>query len=219
MDIIVLASRKGGAGKTTLAAHIAVEAYHKQVGPVAIMDFDPMGNLASWFNERKLDGPIYAAPDARTGGLQAELARLQKAGVALVVIDTPPAATAGVADILAQATLVVIPVIPSANDLRTIGSTLDIVEGAGRPLIFVVNNASTSGKHLTQGAAVTLSQFGTVCPSIIRTREDFRNVMTDGRVVSELKPGDKSAEEIAGLWAYLATRLEKLHGNRPGQTT
>src|SRR3954467_212289 len=72
MDIIGLASRKGGAGKTTLAAHIAVEGYHKQVGPVAIMDFDPMGNLASWFNERKLDGPIYAAPDARTGGLQAE---------------------------------------------------------------------------------------------------------------------------------------------------
>jgi chromosome partitioning protein len=217
MDIIVLASRKGGAGKTTLASHIAVEAYRQKIGQVAIMDFDPMGNLADWWNERQQDGPIFAKPEGGAGGLPAELARLLDAGVALVVIDTPPSATSGVSDIIRQASLVVIPVTPSANDLRTIGSTLDLVEGAGRPLVFVVNNASTSGKHLTQQAAVSLSQFGTVCPTIIRTREDFRNVMTDGRVVAELNPGGNSADEITGLWRYLATRLEKTHGSRPGE--
>jgi len=48
MLIIALASQKAGAGKTTLAGHIAVEAERAAAGPVAIVDADPQGSLSDW---------------------------------------------------------------------------------------------------------------------------------------------------------------------------
>jgi cellulose biosynthesis protein BcsQ len=45
MDILTIASQKGGAGKTTLSAHLAVEAERAGRGPVAVVDTDPQGSL------------------------------------------------------------------------------------------------------------------------------------------------------------------------------
>jgi chromosome partitioning protein len=45
MQIITMASRKGGAGKTTLTCHLAVEAEQCGNGPVAIIDTDDMAGL------------------------------------------------------------------------------------------------------------------------------------------------------------------------------
>jgi len=47
MRTIVLASRKGGAGKTTLTGHLAVEATRTESGPVAVIDTDPQGSLTA----------------------------------------------------------------------------------------------------------------------------------------------------------------------------
>ncbi|HUB10334.1 MAG TPA: ParA family protein [Acetobacteraceae bacterium] len=214
MQVVVIASRKGGAGKTTLAAHLAVEAIRSGDGPVATIDADPMQGLTGWFDERKADEPLCVGPDALAkAGIKHTLATLRQSGVALVIIDTPPAATTDVADMIGVADLVLAPVIPSPNDLRAIGETLDLIEEQNKPLLFVINNASTNGK-LTNQALTLLSQHGTVAaadgkPVIIRTRQDFRSSMTDGRTVSELKALSKSAEEIADLWTAVKARLEK----------
>ena len=48
MRTIILASRKGGAGKTTLTCHLAVEAERRGHGPVGIIDTDDMAGLAKW---------------------------------------------------------------------------------------------------------------------------------------------------------------------------
>jgi chromosome partitioning protein len=58
MHVIALASRKGGAGKTTLASHLAVQAEATGAGPVALVDTDPQGGLAGWWNARTADTPI-----------------------------------------------------------------------------------------------------------------------------------------------------------------
>ncbi len=57
MFACVLASRKGGAGKTTLACHLAVEAGRAGYGPVAVVDLDPMGGLSGWWDARKAEIP------------------------------------------------------------------------------------------------------------------------------------------------------------------
>jgi chromosome partitioning protein len=206
MRTIVVASRKGGAGKTTLTGHVAVEAQHCGAGPVAIIDMDPMGSLAAWWNERAANTPVCA--DIGKGGLSAALATLRASGIKLVVIDTPPFATTEVAAIVGEASLVIVPVVPSPHDLRAIGETIDVVEGQGKPMIFVVNNASTNGK-LTLQAVTALSQHGTVAPSILHSRQDYRSAMIKGRTAGEVFPKSKSASEVSELWAYLETRLKK----------
>jgi len=206
MRVVVTASRKGGAGKTTISGHIAVEAGRQGGGPVAIIDMDPMGSLAAWWNERQADTPVCA--EVGDDGLAAALRKLESAGVSTVVIDTPPFATTEVAAVVSQASLVLVPVVPSPHDLRAIGETIDVVEGQGKPMVFVVNNASTNGK-LTLQAVTALSQHGTVAPAVIHARQDFRSAMIKGRTAGEVFPKGKSAEEITDLWKYLETRLKK----------
>jgi chromosome partitioning protein len=203
---IVVASRKGGAGKTTLSGHLAVEAQRCGAGPVAVIDMDPMGSLAAWWNERAANTPVCA--DVGERGLASTLATLDQSGVKLVLIDTPPFATTEVAAIVSEASLVVVPVVPSPHDLRAIGETIDVVEGQGKPMVFVINNASTNGK-LTLQAVTALSQHGTVAPSILHSRQDFRSAMIKGKTAGEVFPKSKSASEITELWAYIETRLKK----------
>ena len=59
MRILTIASQKGGSGKTTLTAHLAVEAEHRKAGPVAVIDTDPQGSLASWWNTREAPPPPF----------------------------------------------------------------------------------------------------------------------------------------------------------------
>jgi chromosome partitioning protein len=210
MHTIVLASRKGGAGKTTLAMHLAVEAGRSGHGPVVCIDADPMGGASGWYNARKLDGgPQFAAVGQE--GLQATLSALGKAGVGLVVVDTPGDATEALGSIIAACDLVIIPVRPSPNDLRAIGETLDMMERVhaqanGRPFLFALNQV-ISNASLTGQASRALSHFGPILETTIGMRTDFVSSMTDGRTAVEVKPKSKAAQEIAALWGEIAQHL------------
>src|ERR1700722_5171432 len=224
MHVLVIASRKGGATKTTLAAHLSVEAEARGGGPVAAIDADPMGGLTGWFDARNADTPLWVEPPAlQSRGLRATLDGLRASGVQLVIIDTAPSASNYVGEVVAAADLVPGPVIPSPNDFRAIGETLDLIDEADKPALFVVSNAASNAK-LTNQALALLSQHGTVAavgdkPVIIRTRTDFRSSMTDGRTVREIKASSKSADEIADLWTAVRARLEREEKRRGVRTT
>jgi chromosome partitioning protein len=49
--VITIAQQKGGAGKTTLAAHLAI-AWAGEGRSVALLDIDPQGSLATWHRLR-----------------------------------------------------------------------------------------------------------------------------------------------------------------------
>src|SRR6266487_2069519 len=118
MDILTIASQKGGAGKTTLAAHLAVEAERCGAGPVAVVDTDPQGSLAAWWNQRVADTPLFAAVEVAQ--LADHMVALQRQRVNLVVIDTPPALLDVIRAAIAVADLVLIPARPSPHDLRAV---------------------------------------------------------------------------------------------------
>lgn len=207
MYVLVLASQKGGSGKTTLSGHLAVEADKAGIGPVALIDTDPQGSLAQWWNARSAATPHFA----QVGVLELgdALAHLEKSGVKLVVIDTPPAITGSISRVVAHADLVLVPTRPSPHDLRAVGATVDIAEKCGKPLIFVVNGA-TARARITGEAAVALSQHGTVAPVTLHHRVDFAASMTDGRTVGEAAPKSQSTKEIRDLWVYVQDRLSRL---------
>jgi chromosome partitioning protein len=207
MYTLVLASQKGGSGKTTLSGHLAVQAQMSGAGPVAIIDTDPQGSLAGWWNSRKAISPHFVK--AGLPDLADALAKLEGAGFKLVVIDTPPAITASIAQVISHADLVIIPARPSPHDLRAVGATVDIAERLGKPVIFVIN-AATARARITGEAAVALSQHGTVAPVTVTNRVDFAASMVDGRTVSEAVPNGASAGEVRDLWAYVQDRLFRI---------
>ncbi len=209
MQVLAFASQKGGSGKTTLAGHIAVQAELMGAGPVALIDTDPQGSLSEWWNERQAETPLFARTSVAQ--LAADLQRMRAFGIRLLVIDTPPAITSTIGHVIRHADLVVIPTRPSPHDLRAAGATVDLVEGLGKPLVFVMN-AATPRARITSEAVFALSQHGTLAPSIVHHRTDFAASMIDGRTVMELAGGSKSAEEIGELWDYLSHRL-----NRPAR--
>ncbi len=207
MLVLAFASQKGGCGKTTLAAHVAVQAERRGAGPVAVIDTDPQGSLADWWNERVDDYPAFA--HTYVSRLVQDLHRMRSAGVKLLVIDTPPAITSTIEQVIQVADLVAIPTRPSPHDLRAAGATVDLVEYCNKPLVFVINGA-TPRARITAEAAIALSQHGTVAPVTLHQRTDFAASMIDGRTVMELDENCPSAVEIAQLWDYLADRLDKL---------
>jgi len=206
MLILAFASQKGCVGKTTLAGHLAVEAEAAGGGPVALIDTDPQGSLAEWWNERQAETPLFVRADLAS--LPAQLAELKRLGVRLVIIDTPPAITENIRAVVDLANLVIIPTRPSPHDLRAVGATVDLVEASGKAMVFVVNGAASRAK-INGDAAVALSQHGTVAPVTIHQRVDFAVSMIDGRTVQELDGSSNSAREIAELWIYVNTRISK----------
>lgn len=207
MRTIVVASQKGGVGKTTIAGHIGVMAEQTGEGPVALIDTDPQGSLAAWWNEREAEEPLFA--QVELAKLSEHLKALQKAGIKLAIIDTPPAVTDMIRQVLKSADLVLIPTRPSPHDLRAVGSTVDLVESEGKKMIFVINGAAPRAK-IAGEAAIALSQHGTVAPVTLYQRTDFASSMIDGRTVQEIDPKGKSAEEVATLWKYVSTQMRKI---------
>lgn len=204
MYVIAFASQKGGSGKTTLAGHVAVEAERQGAGPVAIIDTDPQGSLSQWWNAREEERPFFVK--ASIEGLEKDLARLKDGGVRLVIIDTPPAITSTISQVISLADLVVIPTRPSPHDLRAAGATVRICEEVGKPLVFAVNGAAPRARITTE-AVIALSHHGPVAPSVIHQRIDFASSMIDGRTVMEIASQTKSPDEIGELWGFLSDRL------------
>ncbi|MEI2812317.1 MAG: ParA family protein [Burkholderiaceae bacterium] len=204
MKVICLSNFKGGAGKTTLAGHLAVQAGLSGYGEVVLIDTDPQASLTDWWNLRKADTPRYKKVELTE--LTKDLADLKEAGIKLVVIDTPPAVSETIRAVVEVADLVIIPCRPSPHDFRAVSSTVELVDGLKKPFIFVMNGAAVRAK-ITADTAYALAQYGKVAPVTVFQRTDFAQAMIDGRTAQELDSQSRSANEMAELWAYVRKQL------------
>ena len=101
---IVVSNVKGGVGKTTTAVYLAAVAGRRGRGQVVLVDADPQGSTAEWYDAEPLEGvELVEGPSVRTVGK----AMNQQDGI--VVVDTPPGEGAVVQAALSRADAVVIP--------------------------------------------------------------------------------------------------------------
>lgn len=201
MKTIVITSQKGGSGKTMLAAHLAVEAERAGDAPVWLLDTDRQGTLSRWHERRTAETPqLGQVPFAQ---IKSGLAALDKKhDAAFCLIDTAPTISDQTASLVTYADLVVIPVRPSPSDLWAVAETVELVQAAGKPFIFVLTQAKSQAS-ITAQAVAALSQHGRVAQIFIADRVAYAAAMTGGNTAPELAAKGPAAEEIAALWREL----------------
>src|SRR5215472_18274275 len=137
MNVITLASRKGGAGKTTLTAHLAAYA-HGLGHRCLIVDADPQGSLTLWHSMRPDRQP---ALQSAARGIDRALAFAQVDGYEWVFIDTAPTMWVVVQEAIRAASLVVIPARPGFFDIAAVRETVAIARQGKKPYAVVINAA------------------------------------------------------------------------------
>ncbi|SDF99909.1 plasmid segregation oscillating ATPase ParF [Limimonas halophila] len=204
---IALAQQKGGAGKTTLAAHLAVALAEAGHG-VAAVDTDPQGSLAGW-------GEVRAAADTRAPvtvhsvagwRLGPELSRLQR-GHDLVVIDSPPHAETDARAVIRAADLMVAPVQPSPLDVRATEPTLSLAADAGTPALVVLNRVPPRAR-LTDAMTDALGRLDVgLAATRIGSRVALAESLAEGLGVTESQPRGRAAGEVRALAEELFKRF------------
>jgi chromosome partitioning protein len=204
MKTLGVLARKGGAGKSTLTLHWAVEAERQGEGRVAVIDIDPQQTSVKWSKRRVLLGKQTPAMLVATAtDLQEALEACEASGMTFVLIDTPPHVEAPCREATKLVNLVVIPCGPSAPDLEAIGATIYVLQETKTPGVIVLNQGRP-GSSINDKAMDVLKQYGLpVCPIPIIRRAALADAFTDGRAVAELEPDGKAAAEITRSWAWI----------------
>lgn len=204
MQTIVINSQKGGSGKTTLCAHLAVEAERAGDGPVFVIDTDPQGTLSTWHEKREAEAPQRA--EVSLTDLAAGLRVLQQHPAAYCFIDTAPTRADENVALFHLADLVLVPIRPSPSDLWAAAATVALLKDAGIPFLFVLTQAKTNAT-ITGQAAAALSHHGAVAETFIADRVPYAAAMTDGRTAIELMSKGPAALETAALWKNIKSCL------------
>lgn len=216
MQVIVIASQKGGAGKTTLAIHLAAQA--AETRRVLVMDLDPQGSAMEWANRRGEKAPDVMAAHPAT--IQKEIDRAKVDGYELVVLDTAPHADHASLQAARAADLVVVPCRPATFDIAAISATLDLCKLANKKAVIVLNAAPIRSKVVEEAAEAITEKGGSVSRIVIRQRVAFQHCLIDGRTAGEFEPDGAAAHEIAQLLADLLSskpankQADKLASNK-----
>ena len=208
MRIVGLLSHINGDGRTTLAANLAVRASIQGVKGVVAVDADPNGDLAAWSDRRGKPDPTVMT--AQSGGLTKVLNDCRRDGAAMALIDLPASGSAPVNDLVAPCDFIAIPVRPNADSIQGAGQAVDLVEGQGKPFVFIVNAGSQNNDE-TSHCLMALAQHGTLATVIVPEDKAFPTAMAAGRSVAD----DSCGSEIARLWHYLDGRMAKVLKEAP----
>jgi chromosome partitioning protein len=202
--VITVAQQKGGAGKTTLAANLAVA-----LAPgrrVALLDADPQKSLTRWRSLREAWGGADVALDfLEVAGwrIGIELERIGRMHD-LVVIDTPPQIDTDARQAVRAADLVLVPLQPSPPDLWAAEGTLRLAASERRPARLVLNRAPAGARLRTAIEAEIATRGLPVLSAVLGNRAAFASSFALGSSVLEAVPRSLAAAEMAALAAEVA---------------
>jgi chromosome partitioning protein len=201
--IITFAQQKGGAGKTTVLAHLA--AFWAGEGrTVALIDLDPQRSLTRWA-ELRADGDLemVESRDYRAGTDMRTAARSHD----LVLVDCPGAASSLLESALRESDLVVAPVQPSVMDVWATRSVLDAAARLRRPIRLLLNRVPPR----IGGIDAVVAALGEARPLLLEARLGnrvaFSQAVLTGRTAPEFSRRSAAAAETAALAAEIDALL------------
>ena len=216
MNVIVVASRKGGSGKSTLTAHLAAHA-HKATRPCLLIDADPQGSLTLWHGLRGTGEPVLKS------GLRGieSIVKANRDTYEWAFVDTPPTMSAAVTEAIRCATLVVIPARPTVFDLSAVKETIDLCRSVRKPYAVVINAAPTK-RDDHESPLVTEAREGLaklrvpVWGGQITQRSNYSIALKHGEGVKEIDAESAAASEMARLWSAIEKSVKAIHGASVG---
>ena len=215
MATVAIISQKGGAGKTTLALHLAAAA--QDAGRISlIVDTDPQATASQWASWREDEPPeVIDSPPPR---LAAKIGQAREQGAQFIVIDTPPHADSAARAAVETADLVLIPCRPSAFDLAAIQTTVKLVQLLRKPAFVVFTAGSPNAPRMYEEADELVGSFGiSACPVQLPDRAAYRHASAEGHTVMETEPDGKAADEIRQLYKWTCRQLDMSTPRKSGE--
>lgn len=205
MQVVSFVTQKGGSGKSTTAASVAVAAF-EEGRRVFILELDRQGALTDWAENRKTEeGPEFERIDA--AALEKALATLDGAGYELAIIDTPGVDNPHINAVMRVSNLCLIPCRPTATDLPGCMPTVQSLIRLEKPFAFILTQCPARSSRVDETRA-GLSALGLIAEPPIVSRADHQDAMAAGVGVTEFNSTGAAANEIRQLWHWIDSKLQ-----------
>ena len=196
--VISFTNQKGGSGKTTLSANLAV-LWSNSGYKVAVIDADAQNSLTYWLEERK---KYYGEDDIGITSYNFDVRNLKeeikqiKSKYNFIIIDSPPSITFDTIQIIKASDRVFVPVQPSPLDLMATVPFLNLVKQEKKnPIIFL--NRVMPRARLTDAMIIRLRYAGAkIARSRISSKVLFAETFSVGRGVIDISVTSDAAKEI-----------------------
>ncbi len=222
--IITIAQQKGGAGKTSLAAHLAAYWASNTKGipkngslvndpnhrAITLVDLDPQGSLSTWFQTREERGVDTETLSLRGGAgwkVNSEIQSAQK-NSDLIIIDSPPHSETSTRIGIRHADIVVVPLQLSPMDIWATRTTMDLIKKEKRPVLMVFNRVPPRGRLATDLKDRLQGEDLPIARSTLGNRAAYASSLMTGKGVTETDPRSLAATEIRDLAKEVLKRIK-----------
>ena len=196
--VIAFSNQKGGSGKSTLTANMAV-LWSNSGYKVAVIDADAQKSLTYWLTERK---KYYGEDDIGIDSYQFDVRNLAeelkniKRKYDFILIDSPPSITFETIQIVKVANGLFVPVQPSPLDLMATLPFLQIAKQERKNPIIILNRVMPRAK-LTDAMVLRLRYSGAkLARSRISSKVVFAETFSVGRGVVDISVTSDASKEI-----------------------
>ena len=205
MAVVVVAGRKGGIGKSTIAGNLAGE-FAAMGRRVAALDTDPQHSLVAWAEQGKgvLSQCVVKIGHGAMDGLRARV-KAASEETDIVIIDTPPGAEDIAYHAMLVADLVLLPCGPSPLDLFPLKEALGLALKARatrrskKPRIRFVPSKVVKNTNLGRELSSSLEEMGKKVLPGIGQRVAVAEAVMSGLTVREYAPGSPAQGEFEQL--------------------
>lgn len=222
--LIVFTNTKGGVGKSTLSAHLALWLHDRGVN-VALLDTDEQQTAARWVKAAEPSIPVAVATDVES--IRKARAELNK-NHDVIVADSPGSGGEASHSITMLADLAIVPLQPSKPDIRAVKDALKFVRlaremsGGQKPNARIVLTLTAKGDVQSRKLRGELGALDVqVARSEIRRLNAFRDSCDSAVHRMNSRDAIEAAKDIDALFVELlgehlpggrTTKKEVVHG-------
>lgn len=183
MEVITIASAKGGVSKTLLAVNLYDYLKNIENKKVLLVDTDTQESAFDFLNDLK-EEDISTATTIESFNRVLQLAKAENYDY--IVVDTSPTITAFHKEIISKSDRVLLPVKPARFDIKSIYNTIDLVknENVKSCILFTqtINTSTNTKSNLEELREIFKKENVSVLPAVLSNSVAYVNS------INELKP-------------------------------